>query len=47
MFASSVTYAIPVVALSWGFADGEPFTFGLAGGMVAIVFSLWLISKKG
>jgi drug/metabolite transporter (DMT)-like permease len=46
MFASSVTYAIPVVALSWGFLDGEVFSQWLALGMVTIIISLWLISKK-
>lgn len=46
MFASSVTYAIPVVALSWGVLDGEPFTQWLALGMVTIIISLWLISKR-
>ena len=46
MFASSVTYAIPIIALSWGFLDGEQFTLWLGLGIVAILSSLWLISKK-
>ena len=33
VFASSVTYVIPVVAILWGLADGEPFK---------LVYMLWI-----
>ena len=40
LFASSVTYLIPVVAILWGFADGESLTplhfAGLAGALIGV-----------
>ncbi|NND88779.1 MAG: DMT family transporter, partial [Flavobacteriaceae bacterium] len=37
VFASSVTYLIPIVALSWGLLDGERFTlFQLFAGLMII-----------
>jgi drug/metabolite transporter (DMT)-like permease len=47
LFAASVTYAIPLVALFWGWTDGE--TFGLTGllAMLTILGGVYLINLKG
>ena len=34
IFAASVTYMIPIVALSWGIIDGEKFEF---------IYLLWIL----
>lgn len=46
IFASSVTYLIPIVALIWGVLDGEPiyFTQILAG--LLILFGVYLVNRK-
>ncbi len=46
VFASSVTYIMPVVALMWGFIDGESFSFlqGLAS--LIILFGVYLSHKR-
>ncbi len=46
IFASSVTYLIPIVALIWGVWDGEPifFTQILAG--LLILFGVYLVNSK-
>lgn len=45
IFASSVTYLIPVVAVIWGIVDGEKLSVIqlLAGGV--ILFGVWLVNK--
>lgn len=44
VWASSVTYLMPVVALGWGFADGEHMTM-LQGVMIAIILGgVYLVS---
>lgn len=45
IFASSVTYLIPIVAVIWGIADGEKLGLVqlLAGGI--ILFGVWLVNK--
>ncbi len=44
VWASSVTYLMPVVALAWGFADGEHMTV-LQGGMIALILcGVYLVS---
>ncbi len=46
VFAASVTYTIPLVAVLWGFWDGERINaFQLLGGMI-ILFGVWLVNKK-
>ena len=46
VFAASVTYTIPLVAVVWGFWDGETINiFQLAGGVI-ILFGVWLVNKK-
>lgn len=47
LFAASVTYAIPVVALFWGVADGEPIGFYDVTGMLAILCGVYLVNLKG
>ncbi|MBA6156813.1 EamA family transporter [Tenacibaculum sp. S7007] len=45
IFASSVTYLIPIVAVIWGIIDGEKLSIIqlLAGGI--ILFGVWLVNK--
>ena len=38
VFASSVTYLIPIVAIVWGVADGENFIF-LEGLFCGLIFT--------
>lgn len=46
VFAASVTYTIPLVAVLWGFWDGEKINFyQLLGGLI-ILFGVWLVNKK-
>lgn len=45
VFASSVTYLIPVVAILWGIADGEAFGWIQLFGISAIVAGIVLIRK--
>lgn len=45
LFASSVTYVIPIVATAWGFADGESLGFQHFVGLVLILTGVWLVSK--
>lgn len=46
VFAASVTYTIPLVAVLWGFWDGESITlYQLLGGGI-ILFGVWLVNKK-
>lgn len=46
MFASSVTYVIPVVAITIGSFAGEQVTLEMLLGMLGIFLGLWLISRK-
>lgn len=45
IFAASVTYLIPIVAVIWGIVDGEKLSFIqlLAGGI--ILFGVWLVNR--
>jgi drug/metabolite transporter (DMT)-like permease len=45
IFASSVTYLIPIVAVMWGIIDGEKLSVIqlFAGGI--ILFGVWLVNK--
>lgn len=45
LFASSVTYIIPVVALGWGIADGEPLGPLHIVGMGAILAGVYLVNR--
>lgn len=46
VFAASVTYTIPIVAVFWGIWDGEVINlYQLAGGAI-ILFGVYLVNKK-
>lgn len=46
VFAASVTYTIPLVAVFWGVWDGETINaYQLIGGAI-ILFGVWLVNKK-
>ncbi len=46
LFASSVTYIMPIVAVMWGVIDGEKLLVGHFIGMVAILGGVYLANKK-
>ncbi|RCL66947.1 MAG: DMT family transporter [Rhodothermaeota bacterium MED-G64] len=46
LFSSSVTYAIPVVALFWGFLDGEVIGWVEFAGMLMILTGVWLVNTR-
>jgi drug/metabolite transporter (DMT)-like permease len=46
VFASSVTYLIPVVAVSWGAIDGEHMSTVSYLWMGLIIFGIFLVNKK-
>lgn len=45
LFASSVTFLIPIVAIIWGFIDGESFTIFHGLAMLCIIFAIYLLRK--
>ncbi len=47
LFAASVTYAIPIVALAWGVFDGEKVGLNHLFGMLAILLGVYLVNMKG
>lgn len=46
VFAASVTYTIPLVAIFWGILDGEEINFYQIIGGLIILFGVWLVNKK-
>jgi drug/metabolite transporter (DMT)-like permease len=46
LFASSVTYIMPIVAVMWGVLDGEQLFIGHFIGMIAILIGVYLANKK-
>lgn len=46
VFAGSVTYLIPVVAVIWGVLDGEVLVYGHYAGMTAIIIGVWIGNRK-
>ncbi len=46
LFASSVTYLIPIVAVFWGVWDGEQLLIGHYLGMFAIISGVYLANRK-
>lgn len=46
LFASSVTYLIPVVAMGWGLLDHEVVTWIHAVCIAVILGGVWLVNKK-
>lgn len=46
VFASSVTYLMPIVALSWGLLDDEVFDLYQAMAALLILYGIYLANKK-
>lgn len=46
VFASSVTYFIPVVAVLWGIADGEHFRAGFLLWILLVIFGVLMVNTK-
>lgn len=46
VFASSVTYIMPIIALIWGVLDGEAFSFIQALAALLILFGVYLSHKR-
>jgi drug/metabolite transporter (DMT)-like permease len=46
LFASSVTYLIPIVAMGWGLLDHEIVTWMHAVCIAVILGGVWLVNKK-
>ncbi|RAW03467.1 DMT family transporter [Pseudochryseolinea flava] len=46
LFASSVTYTLPIVAVMWGLIYGETLEVGHYIGMVAIIGGVYLANRK-
>ncbi len=44
--ASSVTYIIPIVALAFGFFDGEQFFALHFAGMALIILGVYIVNRK-
>ena len=43
VFATSVTYLIPIVALYWGFLANEVISLNQIGGLLFIIIAIWMI----
>jgi drug/metabolite transporter (DMT)-like permease len=46
LFASSVTYLMPIVAVGWGLFDGELLGLGHFIGMAAVIVGVYLANRK-
>lgn len=46
IFASSVTYLMPIVAVAWGLLDGESLGLGHFIGMAAVITGVYLANRK-
>lgn len=46
LFAASVTYLIPIVAVMWGFLDGEPFKTSYIIWILFIFVGVYLVNHK-
>lgn len=46
LFASSVTYLIPIVAIGWGILDGENISFQQYLGMGVILTGIYLVNRR-
>lgn len=46
LFASSVTYLIPIVAIIWGIIDGEVFTFAYVIWILLILGGVYLVNVR-
>lgn len=43
VFATSVTYLIPIVALFWGFMANEEISINQIGGLFFVIVAIWMI----
>lgn len=46
IFASSVTYLIPIVAIFWGFVDGELISWNHIMSIATIIAGIYLVNKQ-
>jgi len=46
LFASSVTYLMPVVSVLWGLLDGEQLYIGHFAGMTMILGGVWVANRR-
>ncbi|MEB2784674.1 DMT family transporter [Algoriphagus persicinus] len=46
VFAASVTYIIPIVAIFWGVLDGEVLLWGHYIGIVAVIVGVWFGNRR-
>ena len=46
LFAASVTYLIPIVAIGWGLLDGEVLSLIQLGGMMLILVGVYFTTKQ-
>jgi len=46
IFATSVAYIIPIMALGWGLVDGESLQWPHLVGMVFILLGVWVLRKR-
>ncbi|WP_057939622.1 DMT family transporter [Algoriphagus resistens] len=46
VFAASVTYIIPIVAIFWGVLDGEVLLLGHYIGIIAVILGVWFGNRK-
>jgi drug/metabolite transporter (DMT)-like permease len=46
VFSSAITYLMPVVSVSWGFLDNEPFMWAHGAGMVLIFTGIYITNLK-
>jgi drug/metabolite transporter (DMT)-like permease len=46
LFSSSVTYAIPVVAILWGIWDGEHILWNHLLGLGVIITGIYLVNRR-
>ena len=45
VFASMISYLVPIVAMGWGAVDGEPITIIHFLGMILILSGVYLVKK--
>jgi Permeases of the drug/metabolite transporter (DMT) superfamily len=46
LFATSVTYIVPVFAIFWGIADGETITLFAIFNIAVVLLGVWLVNRK-
>ena len=46
IFSSSVTYIIPIVAITWGVLDGEKITLIQVAAAFVILFGIYIVNKS-